>query len=479
MRPLPADSTTRDTSLFSVAENEVPAVTEVRNNLAEALPREHWMPTVRPFRGLGYALDRFALPAPTGMRIADLTDVACPPYDVITPAQQADLLARDPRNAVRLELSAEPDPHAAAAAALAAWQTDGTLERRAEGSVHYYRHARPSAPDEPAVQGVLTRLLLEPFGAGVRAHEHTLAGPKAERLALLRATRTQLSPILAIYFDRSVRYDHVMGRPWTDEWRARDGDGLMHSLAAIEPDERLLNYLGRQPLFIADGHHRYETALAYQAEIRANPRWTDAPPGSLAADWVMVVLVNAAREELEILATHRVILETDADALRSLVRDPDPIWRAIPVAPPELSGRLVDLRTTEQPVFGLVLPGNEGYLLVGDADATDDRMRRERMSGVVRRLDLAVLHAAILDDRLGINPGVVATGGALAYTRSEADAIHAVASGAAKAAILVRPTRLEQLAAVASAGDVMPQKSTYFYPKLLTGLVFYPLEGDQ
>jgi uncharacterized protein (DUF1015 family) len=312
----------------------------------------------------------------------------------------------------------------------------------------------------------------------VRAHEHTLAGPKADRLGLLRATHTQLSPILAIYFDRSARYDHLMGRPWTDEWRARDDDELLHSLAAVEPDDRLLSHLSRQQLFIADGHHRYETALAYQAELRADPRFADAEPGSLAADWIMVVLVNAEREELQIMATHRLILEADPEALRSLVRDPDPLWRSMPVAPSELAPRLAELATAEQPIFGLVLPGDEGYLLLGDAEAADERMRRERMSSAVRRLDLAILQAAILDDRLGIDPSTVATGDALAYTRSEADAINAVASGAAKAAILVRPTQLEQLAAVATAGDVMPQKSTYFYPKLLTGLVFYPLEGD-
>jgi uncharacterized protein (DUF1015 family) len=436
------------------------------------------MPTLRPFRGLGYALDRYAIPAPVGMRIADLTDVVCPPYDVITPAQQVELLRRSDRNAVRLELSAEPDPHAAAAATLRAWEGDGTLERRAEASVYYYRHARPAATDEPAVSGVVARLLLEPFGAGVRAHEHTLAEPKADRLALLHATRTQFSPILAIYFDRSAHHDHLLGLPWTDEWRAHDGDGLLHAVAAIEPDARLLDHLSRQQLYIADGHHRYETGLAYQAAIRSLPDLADAEPGSLAADWIMVVLVNAEREELEIQATHRLIHEADDDALRSLVRDPDPIWQAIPVAPGELAARLEQLQTAEQPVFGLVLPGDEGFLLVGDADAADDRMRREPMSAAVRRLDLAILHASILDDRLGIDPGTIATGYALAYTRSADDAIRAVASGDAKAAILVRPTRLEQLAAVASAGDVMPQKSTYFYPKLLTGLVFYPLEGE-
>jgi uncharacterized protein (DUF1015 family) len=436
------------------------------------------MPTLQPFRGLGYALDRFATSSPPGIRIADLTQVVCPPYDVITPAQQAELLTRSDRNAVRLELSADRNPHAAAAATLRAWQADGTLERRPDPSVYYYRYARPSAPDEPAVQGVAARLLLEPFGAGVRAHEHTLAGPKADRLALLHATRTQLSPILAIYFDRSGRYDHVMGLPWTDEWRARDGDGLLHSLAAVEADDRLLNYLARQQLYVADGHHRYETALAYQSSIRADPAWADAELGSLAADWIMVVLVNAEREELEIQATHRLILEADDEALRSLVRDPDPIWQAIPVATEQLAARLALLETTEQPVFGLVTPGREGFLLVGDAEAAAHRMRREPISAAVRALDLAILQAAILGDRLGITPESIATDDALAYTRSEADAIRAVASGEAKAAILVRPTRLEQLAVVASAGDVMPQKSTYFYPKLLTGLVFYPVEGE-
>ncbi len=436
------------------------------------------MPTLRPFRGLGYAMDRFAVPAPAGMRIADLTDVVCPPYDVITPEQQTELLARDPRNSVRLELSADPDPHAAATAALAAWQADGTLERREEGTIYYYRHARPAAPEEPVVQGVLAALLLEPFGAGVRAHEHTLAGPIAERLALLHATRTQLSPILAIYFDRSTRYDHVMGLPWTDEWRARDADRLVHSLAAAEPDERLASYLGRQQLYVGDGHHRYETALAYQADVRAAPARADAPPGSLGADWIMAVLVNAEREELEVQATHRLILEADPAALRSLVRDPDPMWHATPVAPAELVARLTQLQGAAYPAFGLLLPGDEGYLLIGDADAAHDRMRRERVSSAVSHLDLAILHAAILEDRLRITPDDIAMGRALAYTRDEADAIRAVASGDAKAAILVRPTRLEQLASVASAGDVMPQKSTYFYPKLLTGLVFYPLEGD-
>ncbi len=427
------------------------------------------MPAVRPFRGLSYRVtDQGA--------VADLTDLICPPYDVISAEQQAVLLARNPHNAVRLELSGEADPHAAAAATLSAWLADGTLERRPRPTLYAYSHARTGQPERATVHGILARVLLEPFGGEVRAHEHTLAGPKEDRLALLRATRTQLSPVLAAYFDDSADYPDLASLPRTEARRARDGDGLLHTLAAIEPDDRLLEYLGRQRLYIADGHHRYETALAYQAEVRADTALADVAPGALASDWVMVVLINAEREQLEIQATHRLVLKADPAALQSLARDPGPLWRALPMAPSQLAGRLTELREAPAPVFGLVLPNDQGYLLVGDTERLAERMAREPMHEVLRGLDPVILHAAILGGRLMIDAASVATGGRLAYTRSEAEAIRAVAEGEAQAAILVRPTRLEQLAAVAGIGEVMPQKSTYFYPKLLTGLVFNPLQ---
>lgn len=444
------------------------------------------MPRVTPFRGLHYSLERFAarhLPgrvrtpedtdAPPA-RVADVTDVVCPPYDVIGEAQRRELIARHEKNAVRLEYSPEHDPHESAADALRAWVADGTLERRREPAAYYYRHATASAPDELAVEGVVVRVLLEPWGDGVRPHEHTMPGPKADRLALLHATRTQLSPILAVYFDRSQRYPHVMSRAWSDEWRARDDDGLLHQLAAIEPDARLLGYLGRQTLFIADGHHRYETALAYQADVRADPPWADARPGELAADWIMMQLVNAELSELEIRPTHRLILDADAAALRALVADP--AFAATPMPPDALPDALEERRHDPEPVFGLVLPDGDGCLLVGASGALAARLRQEPMSTAVQRLDLAALHVAVLADRLGITADDVAAGNRLAYTRDAAEAIARVARGEAAAAVLVRPTRIDQLAEVANAGDVMPQKSTYFYPKLLTGMAFNPLE---
>jgi uncharacterized protein (DUF1015 family) len=376
-----------------------------------------------------------------------------------------------------VELSAETAPHRAAAETLAAWQADGTLSIRSRASFYAYRWALTDAPAAPETRAILARILLEPWGSTIRPHEHTLPGPKADRLALLHAARTQTSPILVLYSDTSGRYGSLIEHPAHEEWRARDGDGLLHRVGVIDAERGLSPYLSRRRLVVADGHHRYETALAYQAEVRADPVMAGAAPGSLAADWVMAVLVNAAREALEIRPTHRVLRTADGDRLRALVQGPDPLFQAVPVAPEALGQRLADLRDAEEAVFGLVLPGGEGWLIIGDADAAAERMRRESGSAPARRLDLALLHVALLGDRLGVTEAAVAAGETLLYTRSEADARSRVTRGEAAAAILVRPTRLEELTAVAAAGDVMPQKSTYFYPKLLTGMVFYPLEG--
>jgi uncharacterized protein (DUF1015 family) len=446
------------------------------------------MPLVRPLRGLGYALDRFGgseIPARVRRggegsahpgRVADLTDLVSPPYDVISDSQRAALLVRDPRNAVRLELSAEAAPHRAAAEALAAWREDGTLGLRSKAAFYSYRYT--PADDAPGgeVRGILARVRLEPWGPAIRPHEHTMPGPKADRLGLLRATRTQLSPILILYSDPSDRYQALIERDVYEEWRARDGDGLLHRAGVIADDSGLAAYLSRRRLVIADGHHRYETALTYQAEVRTDRVGATAEPGALAADWVMAVLVNAARESMEIRPTHRLLRTVDVARLRTVLRGPDPLFQAVPVAPEALGERMTDLRDADAAVFGVLLDG-EGWLVIGDRDAAADRMRREPGSAPARRLDLALLHTALLGDRLGITADDVAAGDMLGYTRSEADARGRVARGEAAAAILVRPTRLEELTAVAAAGDVMPQKSTYFYPKLLTGLVFHPLEG--
>jgi uncharacterized protein (DUF1015 family) len=189
----------------------------------------------------------------------------------------------------------------------------------------------------------------------------------------------------------------------------------------------------------------------------------------------MMMVVNAELTELEILPTHRILIDVDLDALRALAAGEDPIFSSTPTPLAKLAAELEARRFADEPAFGLVL-SQGGYLLTAEADALAVRLRSEPMSRAVRALDLAALHVAVLRDRLGVSEADVAAGKRLAYTRDEAEARDRVTTGDATAAILVRPTRLDQLADVAAAGDVMPQKSTYFYPKLLTGMVFNPLE---
>ena len=206
----------------------------------------------------------------------------------------------------------------------------------------------------------------------------------------------------------------------------------------IDDDKGVAPYLSRQKLLVADGHHRYETALAYRAEVRPPPTPAAAAPGALAADWMMAVLVNAARERLEIRPTHRLLRKVDADRLRPMLLGPDPLFQAVPVAP-RRSGRgwttcamprsrysAWSCRTARAGWSSVTpMPPRTGW--------------REPGSAPARRLDLALLHAALLGDRLGITEADVTAGETLLYTRSEADARGRVARGEAAAAILVRP----------------------------------------
>ena len=328
------------------------------------------------------------------------------------------------------------------------------------------------------MRGILARIRLEPWGPSIRPHEHTMPGPKADRLGLLRATQTQLSPILVLYTDRSDRYDGLIERPVFEEWRARDGDGLLHRAGVIETDAGLAAYLSRRKLVVADGHHRYETALAYQAEVRLRRRSRGAAPGALAADWVMAVLVNAAQRAA------RDPAHPSAPAHGG--RRPAPgAGRRVPTRCSRPSRSRRRRWATGWPTCGTPRRRSSGWSCptgkAGWSSATWMRRRTDAARARARRRPGGWTSRSstrpLLGDRLGITAADVAAGETLLYTRSEADARGRVARGEAAAAILVRPTRLEELTAVAAAGDVMPQKSTYFYPKLLTGMVFYPLEG--
>lgn len=425
------------------------------------------MPTLRPFRALRFD------PAVVG----DLSAVISPPYDVISPAERERLLARHPRNVVRIELPVvspgsnapgHADPYDQAARTLADWQRDGTLRTDPEPALYAYEATyRMGAADERLQRGFFARLRLEPLGGGVRPHEKTLSAPKEDRLRLLRATRVDTSPIVLLPDPDAGAIGEVLAGIAQDppDLEATDDAGVRHrvwQVASGRPEATAMLAAGSRPITIADGHHRYETALRYRDEARGAGAAGDGPEGYVLA---LVVDVGSG-DGPTILPTHR-LLSGEASPQRELVRVVHGAFAADHRPSDTVVGEFVPPFRAPPGRIGVLLPRVAAMLSVEPArvEALFDRST----SAVVRSLDVAVLEA-VLRPFLSEHPDV-----RLSYTHDAREAAAAVESDDALAAFLLSPTPIESVLAVAAAGESMPQKSTYFYPKVATGLVMYPL----
>jgi uncharacterized protein (DUF1015 family) len=439
------------------------------------------VPNLRPFRALRYEPSR----------VGDLGAVMAPPYDVIDPQMRARLVARHPANVVRLDRPVEEpgdgpdDRYRRAARTLATWRSDGTLRKDPHPSIYVYeqRYRVPGTDTERVQRGFFARLRLETYGpdAGVLPHERTLSGPKEDRYKLLRATGVNTSPVVVLFDDHTGGTAErlaavVAGPPDTD---VTDDDGVGHRLWALPASGHgpasivagdLLETAGAGPVTIADGHHRYETALRYRDERRMTRSCDEDPP----FDYVLVLMLEATGQDLTVLPTHRLVRglgEAGVAALRARLTELFDVSRAA------TADELVVAMADRGPVGGR---GRFGlWTRDGGAILTARRDAFERLLPIggdaLRSLDVSLLGAA-LDDLAGIDADAVA-GGAVEYTKSAADAVAAVdADAGIDAAFLLEPTPVAAIEAVAREGDVMPQKSTYFYPKALTGLVINPHE---
>ena len=424
-----------------------------------------------PFRGLRYSSD------------ADLSNVICPPYDVIKGDARAQLLERDAHNIVAVELAAPygetptTQQYQQSADLLAQWVAEGVLGRD-DSSYYIYEQefALPGTADTVKRRGVIGALTLEEFGQGVRAHEHTMSGPKADRLNLLRATQTNISPIFGLFADDDawveLLLDSVAVTP--HDAIATDAEGIVHRLWKITDDETVNGIVAgfsNETILIADGHHRYETALNYWREEReaAGESWT----GAEAATAVMMMCVSMNDPGLVVLPTHRLVMNVEPDQVAAL---PESLKQFFDVTPleggaPALTQALGDEGGPAK--LGLHLPG-QSYLLTLRPDDAKSAMDASK-SDAYNALDVAVLHGLILSKELGIDADKLAAGDHVAYTIHAGEALEKVDGGEAQLAFLMRATPAKQVAEVAAAGDKMPQKSTYFYPKLMTGLVLRPL----
>jgi uncharacterized protein (DUF1015 family) len=437
------------------------------------------VPLIRPFRALRYRQEA----------VGDLRLVVSPPYDVISPEQQRTLLERDPRNVVRLDLPPvkpgdEPhDRYRRAARTLASWRSDGTLHKDPRPSVYAYEQAYrvPGTTAERTQRGFFARLRLEPFGpqSGVRPHERTLAAAREDRYRLLRATGVNTSPVVGLYEDRigesSALLDGIAtARPDAD---VVDDDGVVHRMWQVPDDGTgdgaalaLAAAAGRGPVTIADGHHRYETALRYRDERRMSRSCEEDP----AFDYLLALLLESTSQPLTVLPTHRVVRGAGGG---SVATDAARLFRVESgVGRDRLVREFAGVDGGGRGRFGLWWKGDgDGGAIL---EARPDAFEALALPGgpAVRALDVTRL-AAALEQLSQVDAAALAAGGRVEYTKSAAEAVGLVdAGGDGDVALLLEPTPVGSILAVAAEGDVMPQKSTYFYPKPLTGLVINPHE---
>lgn len=432
------------------------------------------MAGIIPFVGLRY----------NKSKIANLASVMTPPYDIIDEKSQARYYAESPVNIIRLELGLNfPDDddknnrYSRAKKYLDRWLEDETLLSESKPALYFYQQEFPGANGTIKRNGFICGLKVEDYSEGaVLPHEETLSKPKADRLKLMNATQCNFSSIFGLYSDPEKLVDHALLE--AIEGRKPDVDivdeaGESHRLWVVTDENTLQTVsavLKEKQIFIADGHHRYETALEYSKQMHDS--------GYNGYDYVMTTLVNLYDEGLVVLPTHRVvknIKNLDLGLLQSSLAEVFDIEEFDSSL--GLSEFMTDLanRGKKKHVFGMYTPEKSLYFLtIKNMNQAKSLMPKE-MSLSWKKLDVALLDNLVLSRLLGINEADRKNRDNLSYTRDEDWAVAQVNEGSHQLAFLLNPTKVEEVVAVAQAGDKMPQKSTYFYPKLLTGMVINPL----
>jgi len=434
------------------------------------------MADVQPLRGIRYVPEV----------VGDLAQVVSPPYDVISEDAQARYYARNPYNIIRLELGQEQptdnmldNRYTRAAATFAEWRYQGVLRQETTPCFYLYQQIFRNQGQTYTRTSLLARVRLEPWSARVvLPHEHTLSKPKDDRLKLLHACAANFSPIMSMYDDPQGRIRRLLaGYAPHAEVQFTDEVGEEHRLHLIRDVEQIAligDFFSERRLYIADGHHRYETALNYREQIHEQR-------GELhiddAANFVLMALTDLDDPGLVVLPTHRLLFGLRSDALRTLSSQSLARYFTLhELGTQATSDELLQQLTRAgeaQPSFVLCTPEQNWLLSLNDQGR--QRMEQSGHTTAWNELDVAAAHTLVLEALLGIKPEDATAGTHLRYTRDAQQALQAVQTGEAQAALLLNATRVRQICDVAEADERMPQKSTYFYPKLITGMVINPL----
>jgi uncharacterized protein (DUF1015 family) len=423
-------------------------------------------------------------------RVKDAATVLAPPYDVIGEAERAALELGHEHNVVHLDLprGEGDEKYAGARALLDAWIATGVLREDPRPAIYRYEQTFDDPRDDPREgaagrrlvrKGFIARLRLTPFSDRVvLPHEHTLSGPKLDRRKLIKATAAQLSQVFMLYRDHGGQTDRLFAasEAGAADLDAVTGDGCRHRLWVVTDTDliaRVTALLAPKQVMIADGHHRYETMVGLRDECRP----TGAAPGASGWDWGTVFLARAEDPGLLVLPTHRLVRNLPPELLAALPARAAP-WFEVSVGD-ERDPAAIEVRlgaAGDRVTFAWRESGRPSTIwlrLRADAD------RSALGPAVLRDLDVTVLHGLLLEPLLGIDRAAMAAGDRLSYTHDAQVALAEIAAGHVQGGFFMNPTRVDQVLAACEAGFVLPQKSTYFQPKLATGLVMARLEPDR
>ncbi len=444
------------------------------------------MAEIAPFRGLRYNQEK----------IRDLAQVVIPPYDVISPDEQNDFHRRSPYNFIRLELglaspedSNEDNPHTRAAALIGQWERGGIFVRNPKPSVYCYELDYKTGTDLVRTRkGFICAMRLEEFSSGkVRPHEKTFQAVKDERLSLMLACNANLSPVFALYPDSQGRVHNAlaMGKHGAPAISFTDFTGMNHRVWPISEQSILTEVralLLDKPIFIADGHHRYETALKYRDCLRE--RYGSGKPNA-SYEFLMVYLTDMNEPGLTILPTHRLLRnlgQLDCEKLIERAKSCFSVERFESEEDGELRWKEAIRAggSRRDTTIGVFFKEGAGiYVLTAKQDVVSSLLEKKGIPVPLRDLDVVVLDQIVLRDLFRLSDQFVANEGNISFMHDFAEALEAVKSRRFDAGFFINHTRIEQVREVASSGLIMPHKSTYFYPKVISGLVINPLSPEE
>jgi len=436
------------------------------------------MVRIAPFRGVVYSQKK----------IRDLAKVIAPPYDIISKSEQERLYKKSPYNFVRLDLSQEADSYDAAAQALNDWLAQGIFERDQQPAIYFLsQRFKLKGGEEKERLGFFALTELQDFSNGdIRPHEKTHDAPKQDRLKLMLACQAQLSPIFALYAQPKQTINRILAvavegvAPWLDVEQDNGDHCRLWRITDSAVIQKIQQEMRDQQLLIADGHHRYEATLSYRDHMRRERgQWT----GREAFNYVMAYCANMNDDNVVILPTHRLVrgyahkpfLELE-EALQT--------YFYVEQHPKTPEGKVSFLKALKAAakkhrVIGASFKRDPRYLILRLKNKRIMQRLAKDVSAPLRELDVSTLHLLILEHILGMEPEQQEGGDTVRYFEDEETVLQTLEKEEFQAAFLLNAPKAEEVLAIAAAGEKMPQKSTYFYPKLSSGLIVNKIDPEE